>query len=341
MTLKEFATLLKLSPTTVSRALNGYPEVSETTRQRVRAEADRLGYRPNAGARWLATGRSHAIGHVLALPDSDEMTNPIFGDFIAGAGAVYAEHGYNMLLSLVPEEQVARTYRNLAADGSVDGVILHGPRMDDPRIALLREIGLPFVVHGRASGITAPYAWVDVNNRSAFLRATEFLLGLGHRRIALINGDEALDFAHRRRRGYEDALGAAQISPDPRYMRAGEMNERNGYCAARDMLDQPDPPTAFLVASLISAIGVRRAIMDRGLSLGADVSVICFDDMLSYMESGLDVPLFTVTRSSVREAGEHCARMLLKRINDPSDSPQNTLLEAQLILGQSTGACRS
>lgn len=341
MTLKEFATLLKLSPTTVSRALNGYPEVSETTRQRVRAEADRLGYRPNAGARWLATGRSHAIGHVLALPDSDEMTNPIFGDFIAGAGAVYAEHGYNMLLSLVPEEQVARTYRNLAADGSVDGVILHGPRMDDPRIALLREIGLPFVVHGRASGITAPYAWVDVNNRSAFLRATEFLLGLGHRRIALINGDEALDFAHRRRCGYEDALGAAQISPDPRYMRAGEMNERNGYCAARDMLDQPDPPTAFLVASLISAIGVRRAIMDRGLSLGADVSVICFDDMLSYMESGLDVPLFTVTRSSVREAGEHCARMLLKRINDPSDSPQNTLLEAQLILGQSTGACRS
>ena len=104
MNLKELATKLGLSPTTVSRALNGYPEVNEATRERVMAAAKRHNYRPNTRAIRLATGRALAIGHVIPLATRHEIMNPIFADFIAGAGEIYSRNGYDMLLSVVPDE---------------------------------------------------------------------------------------------------------------------------------------------------------------------------------------------------------------------------------------------
>ena len=337
MNLKELATQLGLSPTTVSRALNGYPEVNEATRERVMAAAKRHSYRPNTRAIRLATGRALAVGHVIPIATRHEIVNPIFADFIAGAGETYSRNGYDMLLSVVADETEENTYRELKLRGSVDGVIVHSPRMADPRIPLLIEIGLPLVVHGRASGSAMSYNWVDVNNRRAFQRATEFLLDLGHVRIALVNGLEYMDFAIRRRAGYTDALTARAIALDPTLMTSDQMTEVAGYQAARQMLAMPNPPTAFLAASIISAMGVRRAVEAAGLTLGRDVSVIIHDDELSYLRNGEDLPIFTATRSSVREAGRLVAEMLLDVIAQPELGPQERLLEAELIIGQSTG----
>lgn len=337
MNLKELSRTLGLSQTTVSRALNGYPEVSEETRLRVQEAARRHNYRPNLRARSLATGRAMAIGHVIPVSTRHEIVNPIFADFIAGAGETYHKAGYEMLLSVVSDADEARAYRELKARATVDGVIVHGPRLGDPRIPLLTELGLPFVVHGRSTGTALPYSWVDVNNRRAFARATAFLLDLGHRRIALVNGLEFMDFAIRRRRGYEEALAARGLAADPALMRSEEMTETYGYRAARSMLALPDPPTAFLTASLISAIGVRRAIQDAGLVLGRDVSIVTHDDDLSYLKNGESVPIFTATRSSVREAGRRAAAMLLAHVADPSLPPSEDLMEAELMVGQSTG----
>lgn len=337
MNLKELASKLGLSPTTVSRALNGYPEVNEATREKVLAAARRHNYRPNTRAIRLATGRAMAVGHVIPLATRHEIVNPIFADFIAGAGEVYSRSGYDLLMSVVPDEAEDSTYRDLQARGAVDGVILHAPRLDDPRLPLLAQIGLPFVVHGRSTGAQKPYSWVDVNNRRAFRRAADFLLDLGHRRIGLINGLEFMDFAVRRRTGYLDALAERGISPDPALMSSEEMTESRGYRAARAMLDLPAPPTAFLVASMISGMGARRAVEERGLRAGRDVSIVIHDDDLSYMKNGDDVPIFTATRSSVREAGRHAAEMLLALIAEPDAVPRSHLLEADLIIGQSTG----
>lgn len=337
MNLKELATKLGLSPTTVSRALNGYPEVNEATRERVMAAAKRHNYRPNTRAIRLATGRALAIGHVIPLATRHEIMNPIFADFIAGAGETYSRNGYDMLLSVVPDESEEQAYRDLKSRGSADGVILHAPRMNDPRIPLMHEIGIPFVVHGRATDTAEPYSWVDVNNRRAFQRATEFLLDLGHSRIGLVNGLEFMDFAIRRRTGYADALAARGMTLDPALMSSDEMTEVSGFRAASVMLDLPDPPTAFLVASMISGMGVRRAIEGRGLAMGRDISVIIHDDDLSYLKNGDAVPIFTATRSSVREAGRIAAEMLLAIITQHGEEPQKRLLEAELIIGQSTG----
>ena len=337
MNLKELSQNLGLSQTTVSRALNGYPEVSPATRRRVEEAAKIFNYSPSTRAKGLATGQALAIGHVIPLSNRHEMVNPIFGDFIAGAGETYSRHGYEMILSIVEDAEERRIYEGLKSRRAVDGVIVHGPRMDDPRITLLQELGLPFAVHGRASGYGKPYAWLDVNNRSAFMRATDFLFDLGHRRIGLINGLEVMDFAHRRREGYTASLRAHDVDPDTRLMRSGEMTEVFGYQSTRDMLEGENAPTAIICSSLISALGVRRAIEEKGLKMGKDVSVITHDDALSYLQNGGDVPIFTATRSSVREAGRKLAEMLLASITNPSAAPQQQLLEAELMVGSSTG----
>jgi LacI family transcriptional regulator len=335
--LKELSEILGLSQTTVSRALNGYPEVSEATRLRVQQIARENNYSPNARARGLATGRASAIGHVIPIGLRHEMVNPIFGDFISGVGEVYAREGFDLIMSVVSGDEEMNAYRNLSARSSVDGVVLHAPLMNDPRIPLLRDLEMPFVVHGRASNEEHPYAWLDVNNTSAFRRATDFLLDLGHTRIALINGLETMDFAYRRREGYVSALSERGITFDPSLMRADEMTEDFGYHSAKEMLARDVAPSAFLAASMICAFGIRRAIEERGLKMGADVSVVTFDDDLSYLANGQNVPIFTACRSSVRTAGVRLAEMLLRQINIPDAPHETELLEAELIAGQSTG----
>ncbi len=337
MNLKKLSEHLNLSQTTVSRALNGYPEVSEKTRERVQKVARELNYSPNARAKGLALGRAHAIGHVIPVSTQHEMVNPVFGDFIAGAGAAYSAAGYEMMLSLVDDQSQEQLYRDICARRNVDGIIVHGPTMDDPRIALLTELNMPFVVHGRASNIDIPYSWLDTNNSRAFRRATEFLLDLGHKRIALMNGLEFMDYAFRRREAYRGALEMRDLSLDPELMCSKEMTESNGFLSASKMLRLDNPPTAFLTSSMITAIGVRRAIESAGMVMGRDVSIITHDDDLGYLKNGHDVPIFTATRSSVRKAGIRAGELLLDLIRNPSTGPKHEIIEAELIIGTSTG----
>ena len=115
--LKQLSESLGLSQTTVSRALNGYPEVKEATRLKVQDAARRMNYAPNPGARGLATGRSMAIGHVIPVSKRHEMVNPIFGDFVAGASQTYSQRGYDMVLTHVDDGDEESVYRMLASKG--------------------------------------------------------------------------------------------------------------------------------------------------------------------------------------------------------------------------------
>lgn len=340
MKLKEFAKLVGMSPTTVSRALNGHPEVNEQTRARLVAAALQHGYSPNAHARSLATGHASVIGCVIPMTGRNEIVNPIYADFLAGVGEECARRRFDLNLSFVADDDQAQAYRALKSKGLVGGVIVQFPGHDDPRPAMLQQMGLPFVVHGRVSGHQAPYSWVDVNNQRAFERATAFLLQLGHRRIALLNGDERLDFAHRRREGYLRALRDAGVEADPGLMVAGEMTTAYGYAHARRLLEGTMPPTAVLCAATMIAAGVQQAAEERQMVLGADLSVLCFDDDLSYYANREAVPVFTGMRSPVRVAGQRCAALLIDRIEGGEAPPVQELLEAELVVGRSTAPPR-
>jgi LacI family transcriptional regulator len=338
MNLKELSAILNLSQTTVSRALNGYPEVSEATRERVGRAAKEHNYTPNTRARSLATGRTHVVGHVIPRSTKHEVVNPVFTDFIAGASEIYSREGYDMHLAIVPDTHEESAYRKFAATEAVDGVIVHGPVENDQRIKLLQSMNMPFVVHGRSNAdLEQDYAWVDVNNKRAFERATKFLIDLGHQRIGLLNGIESMDFAMRRRAGYQSALDAAGITVNPNFCYSDEMTEDYGYTATMEVLALPSAPTALLVSSIIVGIGVRRACSEMGLTLGKEVSLIIHDDELSYFQNGRTEPVYTATRSSVRTAGTICADLLIEQISHPEKPLRHVLLEAELIIGHTTG----
>lgn len=339
MNLKDFSRLLGLSPTTVSRALNGYPEVNSNTRQRVIEAARRHGYAPNQAAKRLATGRAMSVGHVVPLA-AYQYINPHFADFISGAGEVYSAAGYDMVLSVVPAEEEEACYRALVAQGRVDGIMVHSPRWLEPRIDLLSELGMPFLVHGRA-GHEDGYSWIDINNRRAFQRATDLLLDLGHRRVAFLNGLADMSFAHRRMLGYQAALVERGLPFDPALVHNAEMIESYGHDCTLQLLAGKDAPTAFIAASSIVAYGILRAIRERGLQLGRDISIITHDDDLTFLKDSGSVPLFTATRSSIRAAGRRAAELLKELIAEGPGAERRELWEAELRIGQSTGPHRA
>lgn len=338
MNLKDLSSILGISQTTISRALNGYPEVNKDTRTRILEAAKKFNYKPNLNATRLATGRSMAIGHVIPLSAKGEMVNPVFSDFFAGVGEACGRQGYDLLLSVVDDKDHKRAYRELAERGAVDGLIMQFPAVTDLRIKILNEIGMPFVVHGRSLNESSNYSWLDINNTAAFHCATNHLLDQGHTRIALINGDESLDFAARRKKGYESALLERGIMPKPEFMRSGRMTESSGQVAASEMMRLRPCPTAYLTSSILSAIGVRQAVHEAGFSIGHDISIATHDDDLSYLKNSGEVPQFTATRSSVRDAGRRCADILLELIRNPASGPICELWEVELLAGESTGA---
>jgi LacI family transcriptional regulator len=336
MNLKQLAKHLNLSQTTVSRALNGYPEVNAETRRRVDEAARRVGYRPNPHAMRLATGRSHAIGHVLP---SDRMLliDPHFSDFIAGAGDVYSANGFDVMLHVGGSEDEQTVYRRYAQSGAVDGVVVMGPRLNDWRIGLLTELELPFIVHGRVGDAEDGYAWLDIDNRGAFRQATKLLTDLGHRRIGLINGNEAFTFATHRRQGYEDSLRAAGIDPDPSMMTSDAMTEENGYRQTRRLLASGNRPSALLFSSMLFISGAMRAAHELGLHIGSDVSLIAHDDGLPFLNAEGLVPSLTTVRSSIRAAGSRVAELLIEMINNPEAAQPHELWNVDLIVRGSTG----
>ena len=336
MRLKELAKQLGLSQTTVSRALNGYPEVGEATRRRVADEAARLGYRPNAHARRLATGRAHAIGFVFPS-DRSVMIDPLFSDFIAGAADVYALHGFETLLHAGGQEDEMSVYRRFAEGGAVDGVVVQAPHVDDPRVALLNELKLPYIVHGRLDSVEDGYAWLDIDNRGAFHKATKLLTDLGHRRIGLLNGPEKLTFALHRREGYDKALTGMGLPCNPSYIFSGVMTEENGYREAKRILQLNDRPTALLLSSMLLVSGAMRAAHELRLEIGKHVSLIGHDDGLPFLNAEGLVPSLTTTTSSIRAAGGRVAELLLERIERPESEVPHELWNVDLIVRGSTG----
>ena len=336
MNLKELARHLNLSTTTVSRALNGYPEVGEGTRKRVAEQALKLGYRPNAHARRLATGRAHAIGHVFPS-DRTVTIDPLFADFISGASEVYEAHGFDVMMHTSGMEDDLSVYRRYAQAGTVDGVVVLGPRIEDERIALLNELKLPFIVHGRMGDAEEGYAWMDIDNRGAFYRATKLLTDLGHRRIGLLNAPEHMTFASHRRQGYERALTDRGFDADPYITSTGLMTEENGYRQTRRILQTANPPTALILGNMLLVSGAMRALYEMGLVIGNDVSLIAHDDGLPFLNADGLVPSLTTMSSSIRQAGGRVAELLLGMITDAEAEKPKELWKVDLIVRGSTG----
>lgn len=311
MDLRDLAKQLKLSTTTVSRALAGYGDVSQSTRARVVAAADAVGYRPNASARNLKRGRAEAVG--LLLPTGGGgYQDPFLAELLAAIGAALAEVDQDLIVTTAAEgpAEIA-ALRRLCAGGRVDGVILPRTRWDDPRVDLLLAMGFPFVTHGRTRR-QDEHPWLDIDGREAFAEASRHVIRRGHRRIALINAPSRFFFARDRRAGYLDALDGAEIVADPSLIVAAEATTPgDGAAAIPGLLAASEPPTAFLCATDRMAFGAMAALTDAGRRPGHDVAVIGYDDIVVAAHTQ---PPLTTMRQPIAEEGRALVDLLARRV---------------------------
>ncbi|MFB2550122.1 LacI family DNA-binding transcriptional regulator [Ensifer soli] len=336
MNLKQFAARLGLSPTTVSRALSGYPEVKAATRERVLKAAALYGYRPNTSALGLATGRVGAIGIVFK---GDTEFGPHTSEFMGGLGTRLQRDEIDMLVVTVGSAEAEfAAYRRLAASKRVDGIVLHSPVVEDPRIPLLEELGLPFVIHGRATA-EGRHGWLDIDNAGAIRQATGLLADLGHRRIGFINGVRGRTFAEHRLEGYVDVLTEREIALDPQLCGNGEFTDEMGFRLMQGFLDLDDPPTAVLAGSMMSALGAMRAIRIAGLRVGDDISLIAHDDVFPYLSPENLVPTLSTTRSPIRAAGARIGDLILDLVQGGDGHTLREVWPVELVMRHSTAAC--
>lgn len=337
-TLKELATHLGLSPATVSRALNGFPEVGAKTRARVLEASEQLNYKANPSARKLATGRSDMVG-IIFRSTRNLLVDPHFVDFLAGLSGGLAGSGIDLVLHTAPKGEQLAHYRRFISSGTVDGMIISAPKIDDPRVEMLMAEGFPFVVHGRT--VKNPdYAYFDIDNEGAFTAATELLTDLGHKRIALLNGSKDMAFAGTREDAFIRTITARGINVPQQFICNDDMSEDQGYLHAAAMIagQYGTPPTAFLCSSTLQALGVMRAAGAAGLTIGRDISIIAHDDVLPHLRAEhFNTPL-TVTRAPIRDAGSALSHMIIALIGGSEPKSLQHIAPVDLIVRGSTGA---
>jgi len=336
ITLKDLARSLELTEGTVSRALNGYADISPRTVDRVRQAATTLGYKPNQNARRLATGVAEAVAYVIPQNHSS-LAEPFVSQLLRGLDESISRKGWDLLVSHSRSaEDEAEKIQKLISSGQVSGVLLTRPFRNDARIKLLQSAGFPFVVHGRSANCE-DYAWYDIDNELAISTAVMHLIKLGHQRIAFIGAPLYYNFAYQRLAGYKSALEQHGLPWDDSIVEFVDMKDDAGESAAANQLDSENPPTAFVCVSDMQALGVLAAIRARGLVAGEDVSVIGYDGL--NIGRHANPPLTTMAQPQV-QSGRELGDMLLAVIDGDDPARHQVLKRADFVLRNTAGPVR-
>jgi LacI family transcriptional regulator len=334
--LKQLSARLGLSVTTVSRALNGYSDVSAATRERVQKLAQELGYRANLAARRLARGQADAVGLVYPL-EAGDLGDPRFLEVIEGLSDTLEAAQMDLLLVSARAQTELRTYQRLTGGGHVDGLIVARTRVQDERIELLRKEATPFVAYGRSTG-SESFPWFDFDNQAGAALAVQQALALGHRRLAYLHAPLTLNFAAQRKAGFEAAMAQSGLTPWPALTLEAGLSRRGGHAATLQLLAAPEAerPTAIITDNNLCGLGVVRALLDRGVAIGREISVIVYDGVpADNLLAGMTIA--AIEQPTAYEAGQTMAEMLLARIQSPEGAPQQVLRQPVFAAGSSLG----
>jgi LacI family transcriptional regulator len=327
VTLDMVAQAAGVSPSTVSRILNGTAVVSGAKKEAVEQAIARLGFVPNPVARGLAGGRTMSIGVVTQSIDS-----PFYGVALRGIEDELDKAGYSALFvsghwNAAEEARCIEMLRSRR----VDGIIVLGGRLSDAALKACAK-ALPVVVTGRS--LKAPNLLsLDFDNFGGARMATEHLIALGHRRIAFITGDPGHPDAVERLRGYRAALEAAGLAYEPELVVPGLFHEDSGLVAVEQLLASRQRFTAIFAANDQMALGAKLGLHRRSLRVPHDVSVVGFDDL---MASRHTLPPLTTVHQPVQELGQLAAACVLQLLR--GERPQGDVPAPRLVLRESTQA---
>lgn len=326
-TIRDVAALAGVSHQTVSRVINDDERVRPVTRQRVEAAITELDYRPNAIARFMATGSTRTF--TCLAPN---LTDYTFARIIEGAEQEARRHGYYLFsASAADAHTFATLVDQLVTSGRTEGLLVINPYADERHRHLPADVATVFVgARPREEAVDS----VALDDEGAAIAAIRHLLALGHQRIATICGPMREDCSQDRLAGYQAALAAAGLPADPDLIVEGDWSATAGHEAFIRLMGLSTPPTAIFAQNDRMAIGVLRAAREIGLHVPADLAVIGVDDMplASYFE-----PSLTTMRQDLVAIGCEAARLLICAVENPGAERQHLRLPAELIVRESTG----
>ncbi|MGH3245769.1 MAG: LacI family DNA-binding transcriptional regulator [Trebonia sp.] len=315
--IRELARECGVSVATVSRALNGHPEVSETTRRQVQEAAARLGYRPSQSARALVRGKSDTVG--LMWDTWYELTgrrHPFLQALLVGVKRALSSSGRHLLLLNVDDHDHRsgdRAYLDIALQHQLDGVVMMGVDDRHPAVRTLYGSGFPCVALDLP--IEGPRAtYVTSDNVGGAAEAVRYLHSLGHREIATITGPVDSLPAAQRLAGYEQAIRNLGMTARAEYMQIGDFFVESGYTCAQRLAGLSNRPTAVFVAGDEMAVGAMHAFEDGGVSIPGDIAVVGFDDIEA---AGLVRPALTTIAQDPIALGAAAVEALLTMVDLP------------------------
>jgi len=323
-TIRDVASHAGVSHQTVSRVINGNPNVSVPTREKVLATISELGYVPSPMARGLISNRTHSIGIV-----ADDISDQTFARWVAGAERAARARGYYLMIGSVEPEDDERGYLRLMLERRVEGLLLARPSVPLPVSDLepVVNAGVPVVSVGSSQ---MPGIVVDVDNRQGGYDATRHLIEHGHRTIATIIGPAEWPSTAARLEGYRKALDESGIAYDASLVvQATEWGLESGREAASQLAARGLPFTALFAHSDLIALGAMRELRLMGRKIPQDISIVGYDDLpvAAYLE-----PPLTTVHQPMEELGALAATLLLDQlIGDGTESAQVRLLPARLV----------
>jgi LacI family transcriptional regulator len=336
ITIRQLAHHLNLSITTVSRALDGYPDVAESTRQRVTAAARELGYEPSYAARHLRRSQTDVLGYILPAT-SPRFSDPFFNAFLTGLCDEAPVQQFDLLIASSPPGDPAEMalYRHWILSDRVDGFIINRTRLHDPRIDLLTAENRLFAALGSSSftSQTPNYPYIEVDQRAGMSALVAHLASRGHRRIAFIGADAELVIQHERYHGFLKALENNNLPFEDQLTLTGDLSEETGRTCADQLLNLPNPPTAIIGVNDLTALGALDAVKRRGLLPGRQVAVAGFDGI---PETAHTSPPLTTVAQPTYDIARQLVRLLVERIRGIPHPIANLLIHPQLIIRPST-----
>jgi LacI family transcriptional regulator len=333
VTIRDVAKRLNLSITTVSRALDGYPDVSETTRQRVVQVTHELGYLPNCSARQLRLKRTDTIGYILPS-GAGRFSDSFFAEFISAVADEAAQNKYDLLVSSAPasgdvEQQV---YQRWVRERRVDGFVLNRVRQSDWRIRYLSAERVPFTSLERSID-PLDYPFIHVENIDSSANLVNHLVSQGFRRIAFVGGPEDLTIHIDRFVGYCQGLAKHDLPYDPTLVTHADLTSPGGYQAAKQLLSLVDPPNAVICINDETAFGVLHAAHEAHLLVGESLAIAGFDGV---QDSIYSQPPLTTVDQPICEIAHRLVRMLLAEINGETLPERHVVIQPVLRLRHST-----
>ncbi len=335
-TIDEIARLARVSPATVSKVLNNRPYVSPTTRARVEQVIAETGFVPSLRARGLSARRSFILGLLIPYRADQFFADPHLLEIMRGIEAEANRHGYHLLLSTArAPREAAGAFSHLLRSDMLDGAILVETLDVQPFAELLRQRSAPWVVIGYAPPGPAPAVHAD--DFGGALAATRHLLGLGHRRLAVISSTPRPSALDERLRGIRAGLAEAGLTLDGALLVSGDCSLASGEAAAAVLLDRPAPPTAIVALNDRMAAGAMRAAIARGLEVPADLSLVGFDDIAL---ASLLSPALTAVRQPGYCLGEAAAATLCGLLGGQAPTTA-AVIPTELIVRGSSGPPRA